>query len=91
MKNLITGLMGVGIGIVAGVYMYKYAKSAKGKKMRNTLAQQIRQSSEWTEHLIDDTRRKAMEMGANTADNVSAKAHNAAEQLKKRMNAVAIE
>lgn len=81
----------LGVGIIASLCMYRYARSAQGENMRRAMMQKLQESNKWAEHLVEHTRQKAMEVGVGTADRISQKARDAAERMQRHMNAIAVE
>ena len=91
MYNLILGVLGVGVGALAAMCLYRYVRSAQGEMMRSTIEQKLQEGNEWAEQMVERTRHKAMEMGVESAEKLSQKAHDAAERMQRHMNAVAVE
>ena len=83
--------MGVGVCAVVLLYLYRYARSEQGKKMYRELAHRVQKGGKWVDKWAEETRHRAMEVGAETADNISQKAHAEAERIRRHMNAVAVE
>ncbi|MBQ5750116.1 MAG: hypothetical protein IIV86_02185 [Bacteroidaceae bacterium] len=91
MYNLLLGVVGVGVGVVATMCMCRYARTAQGEKMRRAMERKLREGNQWAEQMVERTRHKAMEVGVETADMLSHKAHDAAERMQRHMNAVGVE
>lgn len=91
MYNLILGVVGVSVGVVAAMCIYRYARTAQGEKIRRNMERKLQEGNEWAEELVERARHKAMEVGVETADKLSQKAHDVAERMQHHMNAVSVE
>lgn len=94
MKNLFSGLIGMGVGVAVGVFAMQYATSAKGRKMRRDIMRVVREKEHDAEEVVGKARDRAMRFGAKVADRVSQGAHemtNKVDHLKEQLHSVETE
>ncbi len=70
MKNLISGLLGMGVGVLAGICIYRYATSDQGRKMRKEIAHVMRDSSQYFDSIAEAARNKAAQVNAKMDEKV---------------------
>lgn len=91
MKNLFSGLIGMGFGVVVGMYVAQYAASAQGRKMRHDISRAMREKERAAEGVVEKARDRAARFGARMADRVSQGAHHVAgkaDQMKEQLHSV---
>jgi vacuolar-type H+-ATPase subunit H len=91
MKNLIIGLAGIGLGVVAGMLLYRYAYTDSGKNLREDVARMIRDANKYTDDMLMQTRQQVNEMRHKMVENVTQQAHtiaDRADRVKRQLDAV---
>lgn len=88
MKNLVSGLVGVGIGVLLGGYAQKYATSAHGRKMRGDVSRLMREKERDAEKIVEKAREKAAHIGVGVADKVSQGIHHVAGRVDHMKNQI---
>lgn len=75
MKNLLSVLLGMSVGVLAGVCIYRFATSDQGRKMRSDIAQTIRDGSLYLDSLVEKTNDKTAQVGAMMDEKMRDAAH----------------
>lgn len=91
MKNLFSGLIGMGVGVVVGLYVMQYATSARGRKMRQDISRTVREKERAAEDMMEKAREHAARFGAKVADRVSQGAHqmtSKVDHMKEQLHSV---
>lgn len=64
MKNFISVLLGMSVGVLAGVCIYRFATSDQGRKMRSDIANTISNGSKCIDSLVEKANEKNSKVGA---------------------------
>lgn len=94
MKNLISGLIGMGAGVAVGILATQYATSARGRKMRRDIMRVVHEKEQDAEKMVGKARDHAMRFGARVADKVSQSAHQMTDKvdhIKEQLHGVEVE
>ena len=85
MRMLLSGLLGLTVGVIAGMYLQQFASSAQGRKLRSDIDESMKDGIKYAERMMQQGREKAVEAGRQVVDKVSKDAHdvdNRAERAK---------
>lgn len=86
MRMIVSGLLGMTVGLIAGVYLQQFASSMQGRRLRSDIEQSMKDGVRYAERMVQQGREKAVDTGRQVADKVSKGAHEVATRAERAMS-----
>lgn len=80
--------IGMGIGSVVGVFIYRFSKSSKAENLKDKLNDTMQKVKGRAEDFAETVKEKAIEVGTKGADKISEKSHEIADRTDRIKNKV---
>lgn len=81
-------LVGLGVGSVFGMLIYRFCSSEKAKQMKKTVSNAIHNVGNHAQNVMDSMKEKALDAGTTMADKVADSTFNVAEKADDMKNKV---